>query len=181
MRYRTFLLSFTATALLAAPFLLEAEAPPPFAQAKVAPAPGWDSEVGGLKFHSTLVKADKGVAIFKVETRNASETAIDTEVTASLMLHPSVSPMARMVPPPRELSVTAIHLTLAPGERFSRTITVKLPEEVSRQIAEAARAPRGPNAAPDDEMMMIRPPSFFATVRPTPAPAQALAAQVAAN
>ncbi|HTM21545.1 MAG TPA: hypothetical protein VL172_13585 [Kofleriaceae bacterium] len=154
MRARGFLLSFTVTALVVAPFVLEAEAPPQFASVRVAPAPGQDSRVGQLTFHSELVKNDGKHAIIRVTTTNDTGQPVRADVVAALMQRPITSPMARMVPPPREVVTAELKLALAPGEHFGRTITVTLPS--------------GPRA----------PSPFFTLVR-APAPVAAPQAQFA--
>jgi hypothetical protein len=179
MQYQKFLLSFAATTFLITPFAINAK--PPAAQGNliVAPASGENAIVVGLNFVSTLVKHDTKTATIHIKAKNDTKKLINAEVAASLMQTPSTSPMARMVPMPREIAQNQLALTLAPGETFTKTITVKLPKHVTEQLQrEKLPIP----ASEDNENQIVLngmnpvPASFFASVRalpPAPAPSQA--------
>ena len=178
MKYKPFLLSFTASALLAMPFAINAEAPPTMENVLVAPAPGQAAVVDGLSFQSVVLKHDAKGATIRVEAKNKTDARITTEVAASLMMSPSFSPMSRMVPPPREISNNALELSLAPGECFTKTLSVKLTEDVVKQLnvatdPDAVTAPNAINFASSA-------PSLYASVRVVPPP-QAPVAQAQSN
>lgn len=195
MRYKRFFLSFAATALLAAPFALNADSPPEPDNVLVAPAPGYTAVVDGLSFTSTVVKHDGKRALIQIKAKNDTGERISTEVVASLMQDAWASPMARMVPPPRELSADTIELGLDPGETFAKTLSVKLPADVvellkaapAQPVTVQAQAPNAaPNAAPaiDAAVLDLTPPAptFFASVRAVPpAPIAQAVSQAAAK
>ncbi len=177
MSYKPFLLSFTATALLVAPFVLQADAPPQLAEVRVAPGPGQETMVNGVTFHSVLLKHDAKTATLQVTAQNPSASPIQTEVVAELMMRPSTSPMARMVPPPRELASSPFAVGLAPGEKVVQTITVKLPADVAAMLAtvEAPKsaAKNAKNAKQISLDLTASPPSLYTMVRERPAPVKA--------
>jgi hypothetical protein len=178
MRYKRFLLSFTATALIAAPFALNAEAPPTAADLLIAPAAGHTAVVDGLSVNSVVVKHDTKTALIQIKATNETEARITTEVVASLMQDAWASPMSRMVPPPRELSASNLELSLAPGESVTKSFTVKLPTDVTDALKAAPataqiQAPNGanaPNATLNVLEMTAPPPTFYASVRSAPLP-----------
>lgn len=176
MSIKPFLLSFTATALLAAPFILEADAPPQLAEVRVAPGPGQDTMVHGIAFHSVLLKRDAKSATLRVTAQNPSATPIRTEVAAELMMMPQTSPMARMVPPPREVAAAPIAVSLAPGQKIIQTITVKLPADVAKQLAAAdkaaAKAKELPKNNAEVAIAMETPPRLYTMVREPAPPAK---------
>jgi hypothetical protein len=179
MSYKQFLLSFTATALLVSPFAIHADdAPEIVDEIAVAPAFGESALVEGLNVSSVILKQDTKTATIRFQAKNNTKKVIKTEVVASLMQRPMTSPMARMVPMPSEIAQNQLALRLAPGETFSKTITVKLPAHVTAQLVEWERSntPAAKKKVPQQqnlELAMLRPsaPSFFASVRaPAPAP-----------
>jgi len=162
MRYRQFLLSFTATALLVTPLVLNAKAPPGM-KVRMAPVPGQDSRVNGLAFHSAIIKQDASGVTLRIDAKNDGYKPIDTEVVATLMMRPSSSPVRRMAPRARQLDANKLHIVLAPGKQFSKTFTVKLPKSVAQRMKRAAKsAPNKKILAP----FRMSPPSFFTMVRP---------------
>ena len=171
MSCKPFLLSFTATALLAAPFVLQADAPPQLAEVRVAPAPGQETVVNGINFHSVLLKRDAKTATLRVTAQNPTATPIRTEVAAELMMAPQTSPSARMVPPPRELATAPIAVDLAPGAKITQTITVKLPADVAQALAKADKAKAAPKKKTDELTLdMMIAPSLYTMVRELPPP-----------
>jgi len=195
MSIKPFLLSFTATALLAAPFVLQADAPPQLAEVRVAPGPGQETMVNGINFHSVVLTRDAKTATLRVTATNPTATPIRTEVSAELMMMPQTSPMARMVPPPREVAAAPIAVSLAPGQKIIQTITVKLPADVAQQLAAAdkaraaadkARAAAGkakpsPNSDAELALELTRPPSLYTMVRESQPPARPAQAQARAQ
>jgi hypothetical protein len=139
--------------------------------------------VEGLSFSSAIIKQNKKTATIQIRAKNDTKKVIETEVVASLMQRPATSPMRRMVPMPSEIAQNQIALRLAPGETFSKTITVELPDHVSAQIeqwerdtAQASRKRRSEQDNLSLELLRASAPSFFASVR-APAKAEAPAPQ----
>ena len=129
MGHKRFLLSFTVTVLLVTPWVINAKSSAPLEDLQIAPAPGQTAVVAGLKVTSKVIKHDASTATLQLTASNETRARISTEVSAALMARPEVSPMARMVPMPRELSHNTVALDLAPGETITRTITVTLPAD----------------------------------------------------
>lgn len=183
MPYRKFILSFASTALLVAPFAINANAPAAIDEIVVAPVHGENAIVEGLNFSSAIVKQDKWTATIQITAKNKTKKVIRTEVAAAVMQRPVTSPMARMVPMPTEVAQNRLALELAPGESFSKMVVVKLPKHVTKELEawEASAKTRSPKASatPRDQLNILgfqpSAPSFFTSVRaaapaPTPAP-----------
>ncbi len=173
MPFRKFILSFASTALLVAPFAINANAPATVDEIVVAPVHGENAVVEGLNFSSALVKQDKTTATIHITAKNNTKKEIRTDVAAALMQRPVTSPMARMVPMPTEVAQAGIALRLAPGESYSKTVVIQLPNYVSKQIEDYERtkkksAKKAPsNSENNIEFLMTQPraPSFFTSVR----------------
>ena len=183
MKYRKFLFSFTATALVIAPFVINAEAPPTLTELVVAPAAGEATLVDGLKFHSVVVDQDTRFATIRVTAKNDGDHRISTEVIAALMLEPSSSPMSRMAPMAREIAQSPIALSLAPGESFTKTVKVRVPTDVSDELKRFAEIAAAPNAAPEDSeavsfRLMASAPALFASIHELPPPVEAEPEQI---
>lgn len=183
MSYKQFLLSFTATALLVSPFAIHADAPEVIDEIAVAPAFGDSGLVEGLNVSSVILKQGAKNATIRVQAKNNTKKVITTELDALLMQRPMTSPMARMVPMPSEIAHQEIAMRLAPGETFTKTITVELPTHVIAQFKEWERNNKPANAKKkltEEEQLQLamlqpQPPSLFASLRlatpePTPAP-----------
>jgi hypothetical protein len=173
MPFRKFILSFASTALLVAPFAINANTPVVIDEIVVAPLHGENAVVEGLSFSSVVVKQDKSTATIHVTAKNNTKNEIRTNVAAALMQRPVTSPMARMVPMPTEVAHTGLALGLAPGESFSKTVVVQLPKYVTKQIEDWERVEKksankgGSNSESEFAFLMGQPsaPSFFTSVR----------------
>ncbi len=181
MSYKKFTLSFAATALLASPFAINAKAPIVNDDIAVAPAFGENAIVDGLHFSSAIVKQDTKTATIRISAKNNTKKEVRTEVAAALMQRPATSPMARMVPMPQELAQNKVALRLSPGETFTKTITFKLPEFVTKELERsraaekrnASKTPPNSGAGDLSFMNLMNAPAFFPSVRaiaPTPSP-----------
>ena len=128
MPFRKFILSFASTALLVAPFAINANAPAAPDEIVVAPVHGENAVVEGLNFSSAVVKQDKSTATIHITAKNKTKKEVRTTVAAALMQRPVTSPMARMVPMPTEVAHAGVALRLAPGESVTKTVIVQLPK-----------------------------------------------------
>lgn len=176
MQFKKFLLSFAATSLLITPLAINANGPAtnPLEELVLAPAAGENAVVDGLSFQSEFLKHDGKTATIRVKATNETKSPISTKVTAALMQPPAVSPMARMVPMPREVAQNFLTMNLAPGESYSATITMKLPKDVTDRLLAASKKPDPSLVSVDTLEVQVPAPSFFASIRATePSPPQA--------
>ncbi len=146
MNLSRFVLSFTCTTLLAAPFVLHAEDPAPVVPTfAVAPSPGGVGIVDGLQVETNILKEDKNSVTLAVKVQNPSNETVRTQVVAALMDPPEVSRMARMVPMPVEVASQIVPSAVEAGAGFETTVVIKKPKGFDAQQQAAAKAASLPN------------------------------------
>ncbi len=126
-----------------------------------APEPG-KAEYHGLKLEASVEGKPGQAAVLCFRAHNPTDEAMEADMEVALMESPPSSPMARMVPMPRERARRAVHVALGPGERMEKRFTiddVKLPKKKKK-------ARRGDNKSPVlAALAMQASPTLFAEVR----------------
>ena len=152
MKYKSFALSFAATALMLSPFALHA-VPDQEPIIEVAPQRGDEVQIdGALVSAKVLGRNKKGITI-AVTARNTTDRVIALDLQATAMARVESSPMARMVQMPREVATRELAVVVEPGKQIRTTVVI--PRENWNDDGQTKR------------------PNLFAQVRPASAPASA--------
>ncbi len=88
-----------------------------------APKPGTGS-ADGLILEAKVEGKPGHAAVLCFNAKNPTDDALETDVEVALMEAPPSSPMARMVPMPRERARRIVHVALGPGESMEKRFTI---------------------------------------------------------
>jgi hypothetical protein len=144
-----------------------------------APRPG-EAQVQGVLVTST-VEREADAVIVHVTARNPSRVAASSELRVQVMEHAELSPMARLVPPPKLVGTETMVVQLAPGGTVTRELRFVTRSGRGRLFATvlpaAGRAPARAAAWPQRGRLRAsvarsRPPRAVRPMNAAPLPAE---------
>lgn len=124
MNRHAFLIGFFSTALLTAPFILNARKPPT-PKLTVAPQGTTAATVDGIGFKATILEHKGDTLRVKLTGTNETGKRLDTKLVLAVNGAPPMRRIARMAPIPREVVRAEVAISLLNNEMLDRIVTLK--------------------------------------------------------
>ncbi len=89
-----------------------------------APGAGETTVVDGLKVRATLARREGKRLVVMVSAENPSPAELSRTLRVEVSERPPSSPMARMIPMPRQVGSTVLEVVLGPGKQLQKELVI---------------------------------------------------------